>query len=545
MSARALRWLTIMLALAAALPAAGVIGFSYWDTRRDISVELTRISAAARDRIDSILDSSNRQLQVLHNDARNLDAGCSAETQSQLRDIVFRGMYFREAGVVRDGNLLCNQFERFEPPIDIAERLKDHIEVEGLMIAAPTPSRNSVPSLMLAMRYAPDTYGYVLVNPDVLLDFLPFFELTPSHGVFLLYDRRVAFSGIGIRDDLADVIVARNGLHRSPEGVMAQSARSRKYPIEVVAVPPPDAVTSRWLGRLPWFILIAVLLATAAYYFVRQFGSQALSLRAELNRAIAGERITAVYQPCVDMNTGLIVGVEVLARWADPTDGPISPDVFVPVAEQSGQLTALTALMFKRVRLEIVPLLKITPWLRVSINCHISQLYTRELVAMCDELITAGLPAGQLVIEITERAGISKTQLDVARANMAVMRERGVRFAMDDFGVGYSNLNGLQALPFAYLKIDKAFVDGIASASESSGFVDQIVAIGAQNKLTLIAEGVELPHQAEFLESRGIAYAQGWHFAKPMDAAALARLLPKKRVTVIRSVDAPLQPKMV
>jgi sensor c-di-GMP phosphodiesterase-like protein len=253
-------------------------------------------------------------------------------------------------------------------------------------------------------------------------------------------------------------------------------------------------------------------------------------MRAELARAISSRRLSVEYQPFFDTDKHIVVGVEALVRWNNRHEGPLSPAVFVPLAEQMGLLPALTEFVFQRTLEEMGPFLKQYPRMRVSINCHVSTLNDPMLVRFAQQWASAGLESKWLVFEVTERAN-AHFDADSVKPAMDALKARGTRFAMDDFGVGFSNLNSLRSLPFDFLKIDKTFVDGISSdATDAAGFVTHIVDLAKRLNLVLVAEGVETQAQQDYLRRLGVRYMQGWYFAKAMPADALAQYLREYRV---------------
>lgn len=539
MSQRAVRWLTALLVLAITLPVLAVLTWSYWDARRDVQTEMTHVSNAARDRLDSIIGSGSDQLQVLGNLTDTLAGGCDNDVQTQLRDIVFRSPYFREAGVLYDDKVLCNQFERFEPPVDVTERLKGAVQVEGLLISAPTiPSGGR--NLILAMRYPNRATGYLIVHPAAMVDYLAFFEPNAQHGVYYVYDGRVALSTVGVIEDAtADQLMSDvKGQGRSSDDRIFSVARSSKYPVAIAAVSNTHLALKRWTARSPWIALLALLLAGGGYWLTRRLASEALSMHAELARAINSERLSVEYQPFMDVHTGVIVGVEVLVRWTNRLEGPLSPAVFVPLAEQTGLLPAMTRFVFKRMLKELTPLMQRYPRMRVTVNCHVSSLADPALSDYVRDWCAAGMAPDRLVFEVTERAN-AHFDASTAKAPMDALKAQGTRFAMDDFGVGFSNLNSLRSLPFDFLKIDKAFVDGIDAQTDSSGFVDHIVMLASRMSLIVVAEGVETIAQRDYLQKRGVRYMQGWLFARSMNVVKLEAHLREYRKDVSRT-DTPL-----
>jgi sensor c-di-GMP phosphodiesterase-like protein len=523
-SQRAIRWLTLLLVLSVLLPVFGVLAWTYLDARGDVQRDMVRVSNAARDRLDNVFDYGTNQLQVLGNLTDTLAQGCDKNVQNELRDIVFRSPYFREAGVLLDGKLVCTQYERYEPPVDASNRIKDALDVDGILVAAQRLTPNGPHNLILARHYGNRATGYLIVHPDAMIDFLPFFEPNARHGVYFLYKDRVAISSVGvIEEDVVEHLTANTqstGVSRG-DSIYAV-ARSTRTPVMVAAVSNTHLALHRWQQRLPWILLAAALLAALTFFLTRRLATAALSMQAELARAISSNRLSVEYQPFLDVDRGIVVGVEALVRWNNRRGGPLSPAVFVPLAEQMGLLPALTDFVFNRTLTELTPLLRRFPRMRVSINCHVSTLNSPALSRYVQQWRDAGLQPDRLVFEVTERAN-AHFDAESVKAPMQALKAQGPVFAMDDFGVGFSNLNSLRSLPFDFLKIDKAFVDGIGpDATDAAGFVDHIIALAKRLNLRVVAEGVETMEQRDYLHRAGVRFMQGWLFARAMPASALS-----------------------
>jgi sensor c-di-GMP phosphodiesterase-like protein len=513
------------------LPVAGVLAWTYLDARSDVRRDMAHVSGAARDRLDSVFEYGANQLQVLGNLTDTLAQGCDQNVQTELRDIVFRSPYFREAGVLLDDKLVCNQYERYEPPVDVASRVKDALEVDGMLVSAQRLTRGGPYNLILARRYGNRATGYLIVHPAAMIDFLAFFEPNARHGVYFLYKDQIAISSVGvIDDDIAQRLLANTqstGVSRD-DSIYA-IARSARMPVAVAAVSNSHLALHRWQQRLPWVLLAAAGLAALAFFLTRRLATAALSMQAELARAISSGRLSVEYQPFFDVDKGIVVGVEALVRWNNRREGPLSPAVFVPLAEQMGLLPALTDFVFSRTVTELAPLLREFPRMRVSINCHVSTLSNPALVHYVRRWRDAGLQPDRLVFEVTERANAHFDAASV-KAPMEALKAQGLTFAMDDFGVGFSNLNSLRSLPFDFLKIDKAFVDGIApDASDAAGFVDHIIVLAKRLNLRVVAEGVETQAQRDYLQRAGVHFMQGWLFARAMPVHVLNKYLADYR----------------
>ena len=244
-----------------------------------------------------------------------------------------------------------------------------------------------------------------------------------------------------------------------------------------------------------------------------------IGVEAELRLALERDELVLAYQPLVRLSDEEVVGVEALVRWRHPTRGLLPPAFFLPVAEESGLILPLGRWVLREACRQACD------WVgrggrpfKVSVNLSARQLHHPDLV---DEVVgaleDAGLDPGALVVEITESMILRDHQ--AVAAKLQVLRGLGVGVALDDFGTGYSSLSHLQRLPVDQIKIDRSFVGG------QDHVVEAVLQLGRTLRLQTVAEGVETRQQAERLRSLGCELAQGYHFGRPLEPAAVSALL--------------------
>lgn len=235
---------------------------------------------------------------------------------------------------------------------------------------------------------------------------------------------------------------------------------------------------------------------------------------AELRDALFANQIVPHFQPLVDLRSGKLVGFEVLARWTQSRGRVIAPDTFIPLAEACGLIDEVMRQVTTRACAAAAG------WrlpLPISINVSPLQLQVGQLVEQIAAIAgEAGFPLNRLVVEITESTLVGNC--DVARSTLEALKALGVRLALDDFGMGYSNMRHLQALPFDRLKIDASFTRGMAATRESRKIVAAIVGLGHSLGLSTVAEGIEAREEADMLLSMGCDIGQGWLFGRPVPA---------------------------
>ena len=231
------------------------------------------------------------------------------------------------------------------------------------------------------------------------------------------------------------------------------------------------------------------------------------------------------FEPQVDLNTGEIVGFEVLARWIHPLSGVIGPDVFIPVAEEIGLIGRLSEQVIGEALRQAAGW---DPDIKISVNISPFQFADGWLAQrIVKTLAETGFPAERLVIEITESSLFA--DLDLARSIVTSLKNQGIRLALDDFGTGFSSLAHLRSLPFDIIKIDRSFVTNINSKRESSAIVRAVTTLAAALQVPVCVEGIEDEESYRTVVRLGCQIGQGWYFGKPMPAYEARDLLDARR----------------
>jgi diguanylate cyclase (GGDEF)-like protein/PAS domain S-box-containing protein len=255
-----------------------------------------------------------------------------------------------------------------------------------------------------------------------------------------------------------------------------------------------------------------------------------LDLEAELRRALAAEDLVVYYQPTIRLGTGEVSGFEALVRWQHPTRGLLAPIDFIPIAEETGIIVELGRWVLRQACAQGAEWQAAHPDrdLGIAVNLSPRQLLDARLIDdVAAALLDSGLDARTLTLEITE--GVFLADRIAAVARLHGLKELGVQVALDDFGTGYSSLSRLREMPIDLLKIDKAFIDGVADNTESIGLVEAILRMAETLALDTIAEGVEHVEQAEQLASLGSEYVQGYLYSRPLPAAEIPGFLRRRR----------------
>jgi len=258
-------------------------------------------------------------------------------------------------------------------------------------------------------------------------------------------------------------------------------------------------------------------------WFDESFHEQVLhaaTVAAEFEGAIERGEITLHAQPIIDLATGDVVAAEVLVRWQHPTRGWLTPDSFIPLAEDTGLVIQLGEWVLREACQQLREwqlILDASSTLSMSVNLSVRQLTSENIVAVVrDAIEQAGIDPSTLTLEITETTLMHDTEANGIR--LRELRDLGLSLAVDDFGTGYSSLSYLQRFPIDALKIDRTFVRDVHSNLESAGVVSTIIALARSLGLEVVAEGVENVRQRDWLLGAGDIVGQGYLYSPPLPA---------------------------
>lgn len=251
------------------------------------------------------------------------------------------------------------------------------------------------------------------------------------------------------------------------------------------------------------------------------------TLERDLRQAIARNQIVPAYQPIVNAKTRMIEGVEVLARWNHPQLGPIPAQEFITIATECGLISALDMGIVRRACVPVKNWLSSNRLRFVSFNASSLEIvrpgYADEILSL---IRRSGLHTEKVCIELVESAIIH--DIDRARANICILKDRGIKIALDDYGTGYSNLRALLDLPIDRIKIDRSIVSDISEDERAMKLMLSVVQLAKIFNAQLIAEGIEDETQAGILEQMDCEYLQGFHFSPAVDAQQFDELLTRR-----------------
>jgi diguanylate cyclase (GGDEF)-like protein len=275
---------------------------------------------------------------------------------------------------------------------------------------------------------------------------------------------------------------------------------------------------------------------------LKQAFNRKLALESQLRAALAQQELFLLYQPKIALKDGSVAGLEVLLRWRHPRHGLISPEEFIPVAEETGLIVEIGEWVLKSAadqcrawRADGVPAVP------VAVNLSARQFHRTDIVGCVDAVVRgAGLAPGDLELELTETTSVQSPERSADL--MARLRGLGCTISIDDFGTGYSSLSYLKRLPVDKLKIDRSFVQDMHQSADSLSMVKAIIAMAHSLRLEVIAEGVELQEQLDGLRAAGCDQIQGFYYSKPLSPGDCAAYLREHAAPVQLRDSAPAGP---
>jgi len=250
-------------------------------------------------------------------------------------------------------------------------------------------------------------------------------------------------------------------------------------------------------------------------------------LESELRDAIATQAFVPVYQPKIDLKTGLIYGVEALARWKLPSGRLVSPYAFITLAEELGLINEIGEQIMRKATMDAAKWVKSGHRINTAVNVSPIQFSDPNLTQMIMSAIAkSGLPPRFLELEITESVAVQKPE--AVRAILSPLRKLGVRLAVDDFGTGHSNLAILTQFRFDTFKIDRQFIEDTPHDAQATAIVDMMLGMARSLDMQIVGEGIETSQQAAYLAQQGCHIGQGYYFSKPVEAEQVTAMLHRQ-----------------
>ncbi|PWW07636.1 EAL domain-containing protein [Mangrovibacter plantisponsor] len=282
------------------------------------------------------------------------------------------------------------------------------------------------------------------------------------------------------------------------------------------------SITRLAIRDLPSQLPLALLCSLFAVWAILITTTKRLSFIRELQTGIAGKEFVIYCQPLFNSATLKCTGVEILLRWDNPRQGPVSPETFIPIAEDVGQVASLTRYVLYETAIRTACFPEEADF-HIGINVAAHHFQRGEILDDIKQYWSTQKPVQQLVMELTERDRLEDNDIQY----IAAMKTLGVKLAIDDFGTGHSSLQRLEMLKPDILKIDKSFVTAIGSDAVNTPIIDLIVALGHRLHIDMIAEGIENHEQARYLREHGVSTLQGFLYGEPMPVEEFSEWLAR------------------
>ncbi|WP_436876608.1 EAL domain-containing protein [Siccibacter turicensis] len=438
-------------------------------------------------------------LEKVGEDLAPLVGHTCTEAHLPLREQAARLQIVRAIALVDNGVLYCSSI--FGARNVLLNQIQPRLPspVQQLLLSTDQVLLKGTPVLI---RWLPTSLnGQSGVMQIINIELITSLSITPDRPLI----RRVLFNvGPNHLEYGSDVRLPPEGERES-----RQVFPSSRYPFSVTVIgPTPEYLAWRDLpGQLPLALILSLLIGYMAWLAT----AGRMSFSWEINLGLAAREFEVFCQPLLSARTQQCVGVEILLRWNNPRQGWISPDVFIPLAEQQNLIAPLT----RYVMTETVHQLHYFPAdsaFHIGINVAASHFHRGAILDDVRRIWLSAHPHQQLILELTERDALP----DVDHRMVRELHRYGVKLAIDDFGTGQSALSYLEKLHPDVLKIDKSFTAAIGTDAVNSTVTDIIIALGQRLNIELVAEGVETEAQAAHLKLHGVTFLQGYLYAKPM-----------------------------
>ncbi|MBY4730421.1 EAL domain-containing protein [Cupriavidus pauculus] len=471
-------------------------------------------------RVDQFTERALQRIDVVSRDAVNAARAadtfsgppCSLAHLDAMREADLQHRYARQVVYLDHEQLLCSSSS-------IPGALRS---VEG-----QTAPWTALPELGAAYRIdtsagPPRTVQFRVGRHVVVVDAQFFIDIVPLDDLIRLGMVDAATGHVVVNWPGTDTALVRSAWKRKQDGEVlggryVDVKASHLLPFGVVAYEPLSEVAAMWRRLLYLSLPIGLLVSVLATWLVLRWGRRLRGPRYALQDAIRRKEFYAEYQPIMSLDDGRCIGAEALVRWRLPDGTIVPPDNFIPMAETTGDIHAITNCMIEVVMRDLGAHLAANRAMHVSINLSADDFRARDtLHTITAARNAAGIDASQIWIEVTERGLANDAE---CRATIAAFREAGFPILIDDFGTGYSSLAYLHDLHVDGLKIDRAFVASMTTGAPSKAVGPHIIEMAKALDIRMVAEGIETESQWRIMREHGVQAGQGWLFGKAMPLA--------------------------
>lgn len=458
---------------------------------------------------------------VLGSVAETVHGNCDATQRARLSSAAFEAPNVKSIHVVRfDGRPLCSSSEILAG--NILEWHSRSARQKNLSVGIH-PENDGVRIVMTVSAVEADRVMVATLLLDLhRLDFVPSGWQSTLIGD-ITFDDGTAIGSLPARSE-----VVRQKAPEIDTDMFRASTSSERFPVRVTLSVPRATTLERSRVLANFVDLGGSMLGFLFFMFMIQVTKRVSTVEDAIARGIRRQEFLPYYQPVFDIQNGNLVGCEVLIRWRKQDGMIVPPGTFIREAEESGLAVEMTQQLMRHARDEVGPHYAARPDLKLAINLFADHFSDFTIVDDVREIFsTGGLRYSQLVFEVTERYPLP----NITRAKMAIkgLQDLGCRVSLDDAGTGHGGLAYLQTLGMDQVKIDKLFVDTITTTTVGSPIVDSLIELGRSMNMEIVAEGLETREQLLYLKLRGVQFAQGYLFSKPLSGASYIELLNAMR----------------
>ncbi|MGF1737762.1 EAL domain-containing protein [Photobacterium satsumensis] len=463
--------------------------------------------AKSEDTAKALMSSINSEISALEKQLTSISTlypDCSEESRISLETMTLNNSLLKEVIFIRNNTTICSDRSTTLTVEEVADFEIDKLMPDqkyGIYQMYDKKSGNTAIFFMMHINS-----GWYQLHFDKKYLELWMKEISSHHNVYAyIYDKSRKY------------ISNLHNINTSDSIYYKTFMESEIFPTGIAVGYTQPLLLSLILKFLPTGILLIIINATGISLITRYYIFKRVPLHAEIQKGIYNKEFYAEYQPIVSANSGQWIGAELLVRWLHPKKKKVMPAEFIPAAEQSGQINAITLQLLEQAAQDKASMISIDRPFYLSINVTASMIASPHFVQAVTAIISHNprLQSG-IVMEFSERENFSNTDVSLLQNGMQALRDQGIKWALDDFGTGYAGLSTLQALSFDIIKIDRAFVAASATDSVTKSILGNIAQIGHNLNCLLIAEGVETMEQAEHVKALDIQSCQGFFYAKPM-----------------------------
>ncbi|WP_437610520.1 EAL domain-containing protein [Erwinia sp. V71] len=434
---------------------------------------------------------------------------------SEIQRVGSTAAYFRSVGLTAGNTVLCSSAYGLNPGT-VSVMIRDPKALplppqmnKSISGSSGVPGRPAV----IFFRQKPSGEGaFAMVDGQYLIDFMHALGQPRDYQVSLQFDHGyIIKTGRAQRD--------QHWLFSTP----VYHISSTRYPIDISVATPVSEALSTWRQVFLTFLPMAAILSLVLMALASNWLRRKMSYQDEIRRGIRNHEFSVNYQPVYDAERSRCAGAEALLRWQRPDGEWVRPDMFIAAAEAEGMIIPLTQHLLELIA-EDVDHWPVPPNFHLGINVAAEHLqhpcFVEDIRRFAARLAHKPLV---IILELTERSLISEGE-EVA-AKLATLRREGIEIAIDDFGTGNCSLSYLQTFQLDYLKIDRGFINAIECLEGETPVLDAIINLSHKLNLQILGEGVETPLQYQYLKNHGVAFIQGFLYARPMSNEALIHWL--------------------